>query len=131
MRQISEKELERLRKKGGVDVKRRRGKKKKSEPVATESKALSGAEVTERSAPALTPAPAIDMQPFAAMAASMAVRDADLKDVITNNTRAIERFKSELNATNKPAKPVAYRHKVVRDKSSSLIDYVDSIPMES
>jgi len=52
MRQVSQKELERLKKKGGVKVRRKFGTKSKTpESVATESKALSGAEPTERPVP--------------------------------------------------------------------------------
>jgi hypothetical protein len=135
MRTISTKELTRMKKKGGVKVKRRLGtKSKKPESEAEDTKVLSGPEPSETPVPALPPVPALDTQAIASMAASMAARDAHMEAIVTNNTRVIEKFKKDLQ---KPEKLTAFqradfvRHKVVRDKKSNLMDYIDSIPMEN
>ena len=135
MKRVSQVELKRLKKKGKVRKKMgAQPAKERPVPVATSGEGMSGSAPTEQPAPVLPPAPA--PEPMASMAAPMAVRDALLEDLIANNTRAISEFGARLEAM-KPAELSAWqkaafiRHKVVRDNKSSLIDYVDSVPMEA
>lgn len=126
MRIVSKDELNRM-KKGGVKVKRRLGTKS-LEPDAEDGASLSGESTSKAPAPALTPpAPTPDTQPMASMSASMQYRDTLLETLIQNNTAAIEGFRQALLAQ-KPRVGVSYRHKVIRDKKSSLIDEVISTP---
>lgn len=131
MRKVSPTELKRLKKKG--KVRKKMGAQPETEKpalVAPESKGMSGSKPTELPAPALPPTPPPEPveQPMAAMSASNELRDGLLQDLIANNTRAISEFRLALTEQ-KPRPGIPYRHKVVRDKSSKLIDYVDSIPM--
>jgi len=129
MKTVSEKELSRMKKRGGVKMKRRLGTKQKPEPVATDDIGLSGSVPTEQPVPA--PAPVIDMQPMAAMAASMAARDAQLETVIVNNTKAVDKFRTQLTEqANKVKKKVSWRHKIKRS-DKLLIDEVISSPIEN
>jgi hypothetical protein len=127
MRQVSEVELKRLKKRG--KVRRKLGaqpKTEKPEPVVAEGIRKSGSEPETQPVPASTPAP---VEQSASMSASMALRDGLLEQLVSNNTAAIERFSLAL-AAEKPKRGVAYRHTVNRSKDK-LIDFVDSIPMES
>ena len=131
VRKVSQTELKRLKKKG--KVRRKMGaqpEKEKPASVAPDDEGMSGSELAEPLAPAPTPEPPPVEQPMASMSASMQLRDGLLQDLIANNTRAIEDFSKRL-AEQKPRAGVAYRHKVIRDKKSSLIDEVISTPMES
>lgn len=131
MRKVSQVELKRLKKKGKVRKKMGAQPEKESPAlVATADEGMSGSELTEQPVPALAPAPSEPLQPMASMSASMELRDGLLKDLIANNTQAIDSFRLALEEQ-KPRPGIPYRHKVIRDKKSSLIDYVDSIPMES
>ena len=136
-RKVSPTELKRLKKKG--KVRKKMGAQPETEkPVlaAPEDKGMSGSASTEPPAPAPIPAPAPVEQPMASMSASQQLRDGLLQDLIANNTQAIQDFSARLNGM-KPAelskwhRAAFVRHKVVRDKKSSFIDYVDSIPMDS
>lgn len=133
MKTVSQKELDRLKKKGGVSVKRKLGTKKKqakkkqgksSETVATESEALSGAVPPERPAPAQ-----LDTKPFAAMTASMAAHNASMEKLIEHNTLALMRFTEKVEQM-KPRERKPWRAKVRRTKDK-LIDEVDIIPMDT
>ncbi len=144
MRTVTEKELGRLKKRGGVKVKRRLGTKK-PEPEVKEAAALSGAKAPEAvlPAPALpipepvavptpepTPAPIIDIKPFAAMSASIAASNANVAKLVENNTRVIEDFKTQLaDKAGEVRKRVAWRHKVKRD-SFKMMEEIISIPIE-
>lgn len=132
MKKVSQAELKRLKRKG--KVRRKMGaqpEKEKPALVAEGSEGMSGSEPTEPPAPVLTPEPPPPVeQPMASMSASMELRDGLLQDLIASNTAAIERFSQAL-AEQKPRPGIPYRHKVVRDKKTSLIDEVISTPMES
>jgi hypothetical protein len=92
---------------------------------------MSGSKPTELPAPAPTPEPKPEStEPMASMAGSMAYRDTMLENLIANNTKAIESFRLALTEQ-KPRPGIAYRHKVVRDSKTSLIDEVISTPMET
>ena len=134
MKKVSAVELKRLKKKGKVCKKLgAQPAKQKPESVAKDDKGMSGSVSTEQPAPALIPQvekPAVQEQPMAAMAASNTARDMLLESLIENNTRAIESFRLAL-AEQKPRQGVSYRHKVLRNEKSSLIDEVISTPMES
>ena len=132
VKKVTEAQLKRMKKKGKVRKKMgAQPEKERLEPVAPETEGMSGSEGTERPAPTL-PEPDTGM---AAMSASMEMRDKLLTGLVENNTRAIQEFGEKL-ATLKPAELSKFqradfvRHQVVRDKQTSLIDYVDSIPME-
>jgi hypothetical protein len=134
VRTVGKDELNRMKKRGGVKVKRKLGTgKKKPEPeIKEEALALSGANSTKLpSAPALTPAPV----PHAAMSASVAASDEQMSMLVENNTKAIQNFSKKLESL-KPAEKSIWqkadfiRHKVKR-LESKLIDYVDSIPMRN
>lgn len=142
MKKVSEQELKRLKKKGGVKVKRKLGTgKKKSEPEVPVEAALSGASDTEPPAPQPTvipvsvPAPAVDMKPYAAMSASIATSNANIANLIKNNTRMIQDFNKKLTNM-EPAELTKWqaadfiRHKVKRD-GFKLIEYIDSVPMRN
>lgn len=134
MRTVKADELNRMKKRGGVKVKRKLGTgKKKPEPeIKEEALALSGANTTELpSAPALTPEP----KPYAAMAASMAASNEQMTILVASNTKMIKDFGKKLE-TLKPSEKSIWqkadfiRHKVKR-LESKLIDYVDSVPMRN
>ena len=102
--------------------------------------AARGATITRAPKPAPAPvqqpprqptraAPAQPPVPMAAMQASMNVINQQLAGVVEQNSRAIDAFRQEL-AKDKPRPGIPYRHKILRDRSSKLIEYVDSIPME-
>ena len=129
MKKVSQIELKRLKKKGKVRKKMgAQPEKEKPAPVSTRGEGMSGSKPTEKPAPALTPAP--QPEPMASMAGSMAYRDTMLENLIANNTKAIESFRLALTEQ-KPRPGIAYRHKVVRDKKTSLIDEVISTPMKT
>jgi len=140
MRKVTETELNRMKKRGGVKVKRRLGTKK-PEPEVTENAALSGAKESEAvlPAPALPVpepvpepalAPVIDMKPFAAMSASIAASNANVAKLVENNTRVIEDFKTQLaEKAGQVKKRVSWRHRVKRDQFK-LMEEIISIPME-
>ena len=130
-RQVGASELRRMKKSGKVRKKLgAQPAKEKPVSVAPKDEGMSGSASAEPLAPA--PAP----QPMAAMSASMEYRDSLLENLVENNTKAIQDFGVRLDSL-KPAELSAWhraafiRHKVVRDKKSSLIDYVDSVPMEA
>lgn len=133
-RKVSQVELKRLKKRGKVRKKMgAQPEKEKPAPVATAGEGMSGSAPTEPPMPASPPQveqPAVQEQPMASMAASMAVRDALLERMIDNNALAIAEFRQALTEQ-KPRVGVSYRHKVVRDKKSSLINEVISTPMEA
>lgn len=140
MKKISQQELDKLRRKKGVKVKRKLGTKK-PEPVAKRSGAESGAKQKvapvpaskpKPVAPAPTPAPApvIDMKPFAAMSASIATSNANIAKLVENNTKVIEDFKTQLaEKAGEVKKRVSWRHRIKRD-GFKLIEEIISSPME-
>ena len=129
MKTVSAAELRRLKKMG--KVRRKLGaqpEKEKPELVTKDDGGMSGSELPERPAPALPePLPALPAEPMASMSASMQYRDTLLETLIQNNTAAIEGFRQAL-LEQKPRVGIPYRHKVIRDKKSSLIDEVISTP---
>ena len=130
MKTVSKKELDRLRKRGGVKVKRHLGTKQKTpEPEVAASVPLSGSIPSKTPVPAS--APELDLKPFASMAASMAVRDAHLEEVIANNTRVVENFRREVTELNKPRKRVPWDAFIHRDKKNLLINRIRLEPDES
>ena len=131
MKKVSQIELKRLGKKGKVRKKMgAQPEKEKPAPVSTRGEGMSGSKPTEKPAPAPTPTPAPQPEPMASMAGSMAYRDTMLENLIANNTKAIESFRLALTEQ-KPRPGIAYRHKVVRDGKTSLIDEVISTPMKT
>lgn len=133
MKKMTQKELDRLGKKKGFKVKRKLGaqpKKPEPEVEVKDEEALSGADLPEIEAPAPALPLEVNMEPFAAMSASNAVRDAQMQQLVNNNTLAIETFQKQL-ATQVAAVPnrVPWRHKVKRT-DKGLIDYVTSTPQE-
>lgn len=130
MRQVSQVELRRLKKKGKVRKKMgAQPEKTMPTPVAAKGgERMSGSKPAEQ--PVLAPSiPEPTPQPMASMSASMELRDGLLHDLIANNTQAIDSFRLAL-AEQKPRAGVPYRHTVNRGKDK-LIDYVDSIPIEA
>jgi hypothetical protein len=127
-KKITQAELDKLRRKKGVSVKRKMGAQKKSEPVAKKDKAMSGAASAKQSAPVTAKQP-VDTKPYAAMAASIAVSQKNIEELIRQNTLVINDFRKKL-MEDKPVQKVAYRHTVVRDRSN-LIEEVISSPMET
>lgn len=129
MKKVSQIELKRLKKKGKVRKKMgAQPEKEKPAPVTERGEGMSGSKPTEAPAPA--PAPKPQPEPMASMAGSMAYRDTMLENLIANNTKAIESFRLALTEQ-KPRPGIAYRHKVVRDSKTSLIDEVISTPMKT
>lgn len=107
----------------------------KLESDAEGSSVLSGIEEAKAPAPASLPEPppppaVPDFEPMAAMAASLAARDAQLQAVIENNTRVVQDFKKSLVNIAKPRKRVPWLHKVNRT-DKGLIDNVLSSPVEN
>jgi len=132
MRQVTKEQLTRMKKRGGVKVKRRLGTGKLESDVK-DSSVVSGIAKAETPAPASLPEapPAVpDLQPMAAMAASLAARDAQLELVIENNTRVVKEFKNSLAEMSKPRKRVPWLHKINRT-DKGLIDNVLSSPVEN
>ena len=135
-RKVSQQELDRLRRKKGVKIKRKLGTApKKPEPVEV-SEAKSGATPTDMPVPASVPeptpppAPVIDMQPFAAMSASMAASNVNITRLVENNTKVIEDFKTQLaEKSGEVRKRVSWRHKIKRD-GFKLMEEIISSPME-
>ena len=143
MKVISKKELDRLRKKGGVKVKRHLGTKQKTpEPEVAASMPLSGSIPSKIPVPALpnsipvpepiaAPAPVIDMKPFAAMSASIAASNANVAKLIENNNTVIENFRIQLTEKVPEVKErVSWRHRVKRDQFK-LMEEIISTPMRS
>ena len=134
MRQVSEKELARMKKRGGTKVKRRLGTgTKKPEPeIKEEGLDLSGSDSTNLPTAQASPP---DTKPYAAIASSMAASNASMEKLVDNNTIAIGAFGKKLEAL-KPAelskwqKADFIRHKVKR-LENKLIDFVDSVPMRN
>lgn len=135
MKKLSQKELDKLRRKKGVSVKRKLGTKpKKPESEVKEPAAESGAVETAAPAPALPPtvipAPPTDMKPYAAMSASIAASNANVAKLIENNTKVIEDFKAQLaEKADKTGKRVSWRHRIKRD-GFKLMEEIISSPME-
>lgn len=133
-RQVGASELRRMKKSGKVRKKLgAQPAKEKPVSVAPKDEGMSGSASAEPPAPAPIPQPeklAVQEQPMASMSASMEYRDTLLETLIQNNTAAIQGFRQAL-LEQKPQPGKAYRHKVIRDKKSSLIDEVISTPMES
>ena len=134
MKKVTEAQLKRLKKKGKVRRKMgaqpEKDKPESPAPVAPEGKGMSGSAPAEPPVSAPPPPEPPAPEPMASMAASMAYSDGLLESLIENNTKAIESFRLQL-LTQKPQAGVPYRHKVIRDKKTSLIDEVISTPMES
>lgn len=117
-------------------MKRRLGTEKLESDVE-DSSVVSGIAKAEAPAPASLPEappeapPAVlDMQPFAAMAASLAARDAQLEVVIENNTRVVQEFKKSLVDMTKPRKRVPWDHDLIRH-DNGLLKKVRSTPVEN
>ena len=132
MKKVSQVELKRLKKKGKVRKKMgAQPEKEQPAPVAAGGEGMSGSRPTEPLAPAPKPEPKPEpTEQMASMAASMAYRDSMLENLIANNTKAIESFRLAL-AEQKPRPGIPYRHKIVRDNKTSLIDEVISTPMKT
>jgi hypothetical protein len=105
---------------------------KKPEPEVEDEVALSGAKAAEAEvpAPALPPEPLqVNMEPFAAMSASIAASNQNFAQLIEKNTETIEAFRVQLAEKAKEVKGrVPWRHKIKR--KDKLIDEVISTPME-
>jgi hypothetical protein len=133
MKKVSQAELDKLRRKKGVKVKRKLGTKK-PEPEVKEPAAESGAVETATPAPALPPtilaAPQTDMKPYAAMSASIAASNANVAKLIENNTKVIEDFKAQLaEKAGETKKRVSWKHKIKRD-GFKLMEEIISSPIE-
>ena len=134
MKKMTQKELDRLGKKKGFKVKRKLGAQpKKPEPDVEikDEEALSGADLPEIEAPAPALPLEVNMEPFAAMSASNAVRDAQMQELVNNNTQAIKDFQVQL-AEQVAVVPnrVPWRHTIKRT-DKNLIKEVISTPMEA
>jgi len=130
MRVVSKNELDRLRKKGGVKVKRHLGTKQKTpEPEVAASMPLSG------SIPSKIPAPAsinieklnsIDVEKLN----SLEINNSRLENIVVNNTKLLERFKARLIALkiiiDKPKPIEQWEHDVKRANDTGLINAVVS-----
>jgi len=111
---ISEAALNRMALQGG---KVRRAPKPEPEPAPAPA------------APTPAPAPVQDNSiPFASMQASMNVINEQLGRVVDQNSQVIEGLRTSLDKDPPARKP--WRLKVVRDRGTKLIDFVDAIPME-
>ena len=131
MKTVSKKDFDRLQRKKGFSAKRKKGATKKPEPEAEDIVALSGAELPEAPVPASpAPAPAPDPKPFAAMAASNAVRDAAFDELVLSNKKIIENFTTELarQRANVP-KRVPWDHDLIRDAKTGLLKKIRSTPL--
>jgi len=132
MKKLSQQELDRFGKKKGFAVRRKMGaQQKKPEPEVEDDVALSGAKAAEAEVPTPALPLEVNMEPFAAMSASMKASDANFAILIQKNTETIEAFRTQL--AEKPEDLSKWqmadfiRHKV--NRKNNLIDYVDSIPM--
>lgn len=132
MKTMSQKELDRLGKKKGFKIKRKMGvqpEKKKPEPVVKDEVALSGAKAAETVEPVPALPLEVNMQPFAAMSASIAASNKNFAELIQKNTETIEAFRTQLAEKASQVKErVSWKHKVKR--KDNLIDEVISTPME-
>jgi len=131
MKTVSAVELKRLKKRG--KVRRKLGaqpEREKPEPVVKDDEGMSGSVSAERPAPALVNEPAIDMQPFASMAASMAASQASVEILIGNNTKVMQQFREDLAEIKKPRHRVPWEHTVKRT-DKGLINKIISIPQEN
>jgi hypothetical protein len=134
MKTMTQKDLNRLGKKKGFKVKRKMGaqpKKPEPEVEVEDEVALSGAETPEAEAPAPALPLEVNLEPFAAMSASNAARDAQMGAIIENNTKVIEGFQKQL-AGQVAAVPnrVPWRHTIKRT-DKNLIKEVISTPIEA
>ena len=147
MRQVSERELKRLRKKGTVRKKMgEQPAKERPEPVADGDKGMSGSVTPEQPAPVLPSESAREVPPgmvetsrdndhthlvpHAAMAVSNEARDAAFEDMMTMNGKVIEEFRKELSER-KPRKRVPWDHDLIRDDKTGLLKKIRSTPLES
>lgn len=129
MRQVSEIELKRLKKKGTVRKKLgAQPEKERPEPVADDDKGMSGSVTPEQPAPVL---PEPEVKPYAAMGASNAARDAAFEDMMRMNQQVINDFKDNLAITMKPRKRVPWDHDLIRDEKTGLLKKIRSTPVES
>ncbi len=149
MRQVSESELKRLRKKGTVRKKMgAQPEKERPEPVADDDKGMSGSVPPEQPAPVLTsesereiPPGMVEtsrdkdhthLVPYAAMAVSNDARDAAFDDLVATNKKVIEDFTVELKEQRANVrKRVPWDHDLIRDDKTGLLKKIRSTPLES
>ena len=135
MKKMTQQDLDRLGKSRGVKVRRKMGaqpKKPELDVEVEDAVAMSGVETPEIEAPAPALPLEVNMEPFAAMSASMATSDKNFQALIVNNTKALDDFRTQLaekKGLNKWQEADFIRHKVKR--KDKLIDYVDSTPMRN
>lgn len=131
MKKMTQQDLDRLGKKKGFKIKRKMGaQKKKPEPEVEVEVALSGAKAAEIDVPVPALPLEVNMEPFAAMSASMAASNANFATLIQKNTETIEAFRLQLVEKAKEVKGrVPWRHKIKR--KDKLIDEVISTPIEN
>ena len=131
MKTMKQTDLDRLGRKRGVNIKRKMGvQPKKPEPEVEDEVALSGAETPEIE----TPAPAlpleVNMEPFAAMSASIAASNKTFEKIIQQNTETMEAFRVQLAEKKDDTRErVPWRHTIKRT-DKNLIKEVISTPME-
>jgi len=129
VRQVSERELKRLSKKGTVRKKMgEQPAKERPEPVADGDKGMSGSVTPEQPVPVLPePAPV----PHAAMAVSNEARDAAFDDMVAMNQQTIKEFGERLASMAKPRKRVPWDHDLIRDDKTGLLKKIRSTPLEN
>lgn len=146
MKQVSARELKRLRKKGTVRKKLgAQPVKERPEPVADGDKGMSGSVTLEQPAPVLPEAarevpPGMvettndndhtHLVPYAAMGASNSARDAAFDDMIAMNGKVIDEFRKEISER-EPRKRVPWDHDLIRDEKTGLLKKIRSTPLES
>lgn len=131
MRQVTESELKRLKKKATVRKKLgAQPEKERPESVAKDSEGMSGSTVAEQPAPVLSEPPPAPVQ-HAAMGVSNAARDAAFESMIAVNQQVINDFKDNLALMAKPRKRVPWDHDLIRDNKTGLLKKIRSTPLES
>ena len=130
MKKMTQKDLDRLGNKKGVKVRKKFGAQpKKPEPEVEDELALSGANAAEIEVPVPALPMEVNMEPFAAMSASIAASNENFATLIQKNTETIEAFRAQLAEKASVVKGrVPWRHKIKR--KDKLIDEVISTPME-
>lgn len=134
-KKVSKTELNQLRRKKGVKVKRRMGSQPATEkpgPQLADSGAKSGAKPSDAAVPASDDKPkkASSSKPYAAMAATIAASHAQTQAIIEENTKTMRSFRDSMTEMTKPRKRVPWDATVHRNKNG-LIERVRLEPDET
>ncbi len=134
MKKMTQKDLDRLGEGRGVKVRRKMGvqpKKPELDVEVEDAVAMSGVETPEIEAPAPALPLEVNIEPFAAMSASMTASNANFATLIEKNTETIDAFRAQLAEQAGQVKGrVPWRHTIKRGEKQ-LIKEVISTPMES